>query len=69
MIISVEYLVTGEENKRVNKMIITTAQDCVYSCELDEAQMQFARELMEIFIKENKLKDKAKSIINKANGI
>ena len=65
----VEYLVTGEENKRVNKMIITTVEDCVYSCELDEAQMKCARELMEIFIKENKLKDKAKVIIDKAKGI
>ena len=50
------YLLNGEKNYKTNRMIITTIEDCVYSCELTEVQMQIAQELMDVFMKENGLK-------------
>lgn len=32
-------------------MILTTIEDCVYSCELTEDQMQIALDLMHVFMK------------------
>ena len=55
-----EYLLTGEKNYKANRMILTTIEDCVYSCELNEDQMQIALDLMHVFMKENELKEKAK---------
>ena len=46
------YLLTGEKNYKTNIMILTTIEDCVYSCELTEAQMQIAQDLMHVFMKE-----------------
>lgn len=47
-------------------MILTTIKDCVYSCELNEDQMQIAQELMHVFMKENELKEKTKKLLDKA---
>ena len=49
-------------------MILTTIEDCVYLCELNEAQMQIALDLMHVFMKENELKEKAKKLLDKAGG-
>ena len=45
------YLLTGEKNYKKNIMILTTIEDCVYSCELTEDQMQIAQDLMHVFMK------------------
>ena len=58
----------GEKNYKINKMILTTIEDCVYSCELTEAQMQIAQDLMHVFMKENELKEKTKKLLGKAGG-
>lgn len=55
-----------EKNYKTNRMIITTIEDCVYSCELTEAQMQIAQDLMHVFIKENEFKEKTKKLLDKA---
>ena len=60
------YLLTGEKNYKTNRMILTTIEDCVYSCELTEAQVQIAQDLMHIFMKENELKEKTKKLLGKA---
>ena len=60
------YLLTGEKNYKTNRMILTTIEDCVYSCELNEDQMQIALDLMHVFIKENELKEKTKKLLDKA---
>ena len=62
------YLLTGEKNYKTNRMILTTIEDCVYSCELTEAQMQIAQNLMQVFMKENELKEKTKKLLDKASG-
>ena len=49
-----------EKNYKTNRMILTTIEDCVYSCELTKAQMQIAQDLMHVFMKENELKEKNK---------
>ena len=49
-------------------MILTTIEDCVYSCELTEAQMQIVQDLMHVFMKENELKEKTKKLLDKAGG-
>lgn len=49
-------------------MILTTIEDCVYSCELNEGQMQIAQDLMHVFMKENELKEKTKKLLDKAGG-
>ena len=41
--------------------LLTTIEDCVYSCELNEDQMQIAQDLMHVFMKENELKEKTKN--------
>ena len=40
-------------NYKANRMILTTIEDCVYSWELTETQMQIALDLMHVFMKEN----------------
>lgn len=60
------YLLTGEKNYKTNRIILTIIEDCVYSCELNEDQMQIAQDLMYVFIKENDLKEKAKKLLDKA---
>jgi len=60
------YLLTGEKNYKTNRMILTTIEDCVYSCELTESQMQIAQDLMNVFMKENELKEKTKKLLDKA---
>ena len=45
------YLLTGEKNYKTNRMILTTIEDCVYSFELIEEQMQIAQDLMGVFVK------------------
>ena len=62
------YLLTGEKNYKTNRMILTTIEDCVYSCELNEDQMQIALDLMHVFMKENELKEKTKKLLDKAGG-
>ena len=62
------YLLTGEKNYKTNRMILTTIEDCVYSCELIESQMQIAQDLMHVFIKENELKEKTKKLLDKSGG-
>ena len=62
------YLLTGGNNYKTNRMILTTIEDCVYSCELTEAQMQIAHDLMHVFMKENELKEKTKKLLNQAGG-
>ena len=62
------YLLTGEKNYKTNRMILTTIEDCVYSCELNEDQMQIAQDLMHVFMKENELKEKTKKLLGKAGG-
>ena len=54
------YLLTGGKNYKLNRMILTTIEDCVYSCELNEVQMQIALDLMHVFMKKNELKEKNK---------
>lgn len=49
-------------NLVVLRLILTTIEDCVYSCELTEAQMKIAQDLMHVFMKENELKEKTKKI-------
>jgi len=49
-------------------MILTTIEECVYSCELRESQMQIALDLMHVFMKENELKEKAMKLLGKAGG-
>ena len=49
-------------------MILTTIEDCVYSCELNGDQMQIAQDLMHVFMKENELKEKEKKLLSKAGG-
>lgn len=61
------YLLTGEKNYKTNRMILTTIDDSVLSCELTEEQMKIAEDLMNVFIKENELKEKTKKLFNKAN--
>ena len=65
---SAGYLLTGEKNYKTNRMILTTIEDCVYSCELTEEQMQIAQDLMHVFMKENELKEKTKKLLDKAGG-
>ena len=60
------YILTGEKNYKTNRMILTTIEDCVYSCEPTKAQMQIAQDLMHVFMKENKLKEKTKKLLVKA---
>ena len=60
------YLLTGEKNYKTNRMILTTIEDCVYSCELTEAQMEIAQNLMQVFMKENELKEKTKKLLYQA---
>ena len=62
------YLLAGEKNYKTNRMILTTIEDCVYSCELTEVQMQIAQDLMHVFMKENELKEKTKKLLDKAGG-
>ena len=62
------YLLTGEKNYKTNRMMLTTIEDCVYLCELTEAQMQIAQDLMHVFMKENELKEKTKKLLDKASG-
>ena len=62
------YLLTGEKNYKTNRMILTTIEDCVYSCELTETQMQIAQDLMHVFMKDNELKEKTKKLLDKAGG-
>ena len=59
------YLLTGEKNYKTNRMILTTIEDCVHSCELNEGQMQIALDLMHVFMKENELKEKTKKCLIK----
>ena len=47
-------------------MILTTIEDCVYSCELTESQMQIEHDLMDVFMKANELKEKTKKPLDKA---
>lgn len=49
-------------------MILTTIEDCVYSCELNEDQMRIALNLIHIFMKKNELKEKTKKLLGKAGG-
>ena len=49
-------------------MILTTIKDCVYSCELNEDQMQIALDLLHVFMKENELKEKTKKLLGKVGG-
>ena len=44
-------------------MILNAIEDGVYSCELTEAQMQIAQDLMHVFMKENELKEKEKNCL------
>ena len=62
------YLLTGEKNYKINKMILTTIEDCVYSCELTESQMQISQDLMHLFMKVYELKEKTKKLLDKAGG-
>ena len=64
----VGYLLTGKKNYKTNRMILTTIEDCVYSCELTESQMQKAQDLMHVFMKENELKEKTKKLLDKEIG-
>lgn len=59
------YLLTGEKNYKTNRMILTAIEDCVYSCELTEDQMQIAQDIMHVFMKENELKEKTKNCLIK----
>ena len=34
--VSAGYLLSGEKNYKTNKVMLTTIEDCVYSCELTE---------------------------------
>ena len=62
------YLLTGEKNYKANRMILTTIEDCVYSCELTETQMQIALDLMPVFMKDNKLKEIQRNNLEKLVG-
>ena len=62
------YLLTGENKYKTNRMILTTIEDCIYSCELNENQMQIALDLMYVFMKENELKEKTKKQLDKVGG-
>ena len=66
--VPVGYLLTGEKNYKTNRMILTTIEDFVYSCELTESQMQIAQDLMRVFMKANELKAKTKKLLDKAIG-